>query len=312
MVKVVLWLNITWKNYVDKVVSIANKLALLRIRIICFLLTLSHYQLVLTAGKIIHFCFPARRQEKLLLKVANENQRCLLGELRTKNDYIWLNKRRRILELAATWGANKALREQLASCTRQLNAIVEPLHQAGHPVVLAPLHMVSDVLAGIVGSRVYPQQATVIVSSSAQQFPPGEDIPITYCSIHDSQQQIARHLTASLDDALQHKTNIMLFPDITPDFTHQVNISNSAKSKHILFGRAAHLHNGILRISRILAAEVVFFYLYYDKGIKIFIYPPVSYREVKEKMPVIIEQSINNHADEWLLWHTHSLFFFNE
>ncbi|WP_312990669.1 hypothetical protein [Atlantibacter hermannii] len=167
-------------------------------------------------------------------------------------------------------------------------------------------------LAGIVGSNVYPGEATIIVSSSAQQFPPGNGIPITYCSIHDNEHQIASNLLMSLEQAVEHKRNIMLFPDITPDFTHQANISGSAKAKHVLFNRTAHLHNGIVRISRMMAAQVVFFYLYYDKGIKIFIYPPVSYREVNQKLPVIIEQSIVNHPDEWLLWHTHSLFFFNE
>lgn len=312
MVQVFLWLTITWKNITDKFISAVKMFVSLRTRILCMLLARCDYQHIVAFARILHFCFPARRQDKLLQHVANENRRCLLGEPGTRIDYIWINKRRRILELAATWGANRALRDQLATCTQALNAIVGPLHDAGCPVVLAPLHMVSDVLAGIVGSNVYPGEATIIVSSSAQQFPPGNGIPITYCSIHDNEHQIASNLLMSLEQAVEHKRNIMLFPDITPDFTHQANISGSAKAKHVLFNRTAHLHNGIVRISRMMAAQVVFFYLYYDKGIKIFIYPPVSYREVNQKLPVIIEQSIVNHPDEWLLWHTHSLFFFNE
>lgn len=312
MVRVVLWINLSWKNGLDNFYSMIMKLASLYARAICSLLSIIHYRRILKLFRILRFCLPARRHDVLLHKVANENKRCLLGEKSGKIDHIWLNQRRRLLELAATYGTNQGLLQELESCSQQLNAIVEPLHRDGHPVVLAPLHMVSDVLAGIVASKVCPGHATIIVSSSAEQFLPENRFPIAYCSIHEDQHQIASRLMASLNEAVEHKTNIVLFPDITPEFTAQDNISGSAKSKHRLFGRSAHLHSGIIRLSRMMSAKVVFFNLYYDDGVKIAIQPPVSHREVKSKIAEIIEQSISNYPDEWLLWHTHSLFFFNE
>lgn len=312
MIRIILWFNLSWKNNVDAFSLLMKKIALLRIRAACLMLRFIPYQTALAVLRMLRYGFPINRQDVLLHKIANENKRCLLGEGSGKLDYLWLNQRRRVLELAATWGRNPQLLNQLARCTQQLNDIVEPLHHSGSPVVLAPLHMVSDILAGITASGVFPGQATVIVSSSAQQFPPGAGIPLTYCSIHDGQQNIASQLTASLSEAAEHKRNIMLFPDITPDFTHQANISGSAKSKCTLFGRSANLHSGIIRISKILSAKIVFFYLYYDEGIKISISPPVEPWDVKVKMAEIIEQAIRRHPNEWLLWHTHSLFFFNE
>ncbi|EPV9178835.1 ABC transporter, partial [Yersinia enterocolitica] len=38
----------------------------------------------------------------------------------------------------------------------------------------------------------------------------------------------------------------------------------------------------------------------------------LSAREVKNKLPELIETSLTQHPQDWLLWHSHSLFFINE
>lgn len=278
----------------------------------CLLLRKVNYRLFLLTLRAIQFFTPVSRQEARLSVVAKENKRCLLGKTRGVLNYPWINQRRRLLELAATYGRNKALLQELQRCSEQLNSVVKPLHDCGSPVILAPLHMVSDVLAGIVGSQVYPEHSTVVVSSSAQAFEPGKEINLRFCSIHNENHQIASELINAIAEAAQHKTNIMLFPDITPDFTHQYNISATAKFDCQLFGRAARIHSGIIRLARMLSAKVVFYHLYYDNGVKIKIYPAVDAKDIEEQAHSLIEHAIKSYSDEWLLWHTHSLFFFNE
>ncbi|MEB2649715.1 hypothetical protein SOP86_29140, partial [Pseudomonas canadensis] len=61
-----------------------------------------------------------------------------------------------------------------------------------------------------------------------------------------------------------------------------------------------------------LRAQVVFYSLYFDRGIRIHIEEPVAADRVGRVMPAIVERTLRRHADDWLLWHSHSLFFINE
>lgn len=61
-----------------------------------------------------------------------------------------------------------------------------------------------------------------------------------------------------------------------------------------------------------MSAQVVFYHLYFDNGLKIVIHPPVAARKLKDDMPRIIEQSIRDYSTDWMLWHSHSLFFIND
>jgi lauroyl/myristoyl acyltransferase len=65
-------------------------------------------------------------------------------------------------------------------------------------------------------------------------------------------------------------------------------------------------------MARMMSAKVVFYHLYYDRGLKIIIQEPVPAKKLKQEMPLIIEQSIREHSTDWMLWHSHSLFFIND
>ncbi|MCP1105647.1 ABC transporter [Serratia nevei] len=243
------------------------------------------------------------------------NRQSLLGEGRL--DFTWLMQRRRWLDIAAVYARNTALMNHLARCSAQLDRVVEPLHRAGVPVLLAPMHTVSDVLATLVGAGVYPGRATVIVSGDAQEFvqraPAGEwRQRLDYCSIHDDPRHIAGTLAQAMLEAAEHRRNIILFPDITPDYTLNSKQDATAKLACRLFDRPAHLHSGIVRLARALQAQVVFYSLYFDRGIRIHIEEPVTADRVSRAMPAIVERTLRRHADDWLLWHSHSLFFINE
>uniref|UniRef100_UPI001BD38C29 ABC transporter n=2 Tax=Serratia TaxID=613 RepID=UPI001BD38C29 len=247
--------------------------------------------------------------------VALANRQSLLGE--GKLDFAWLMQRRQWLDMAAVSARNAALMSHLAHCSAQLDQVVEPLHRAGVPVLLAPMHTVSDVLATLVGAGVYPGRATVIVSGDVQAFArrsPEDEWRqrLDYCSIHDDPRHIAGTLSQAMLEAAEHRRNIILFPDITPDYTLHSNQDVAAKLACHLFGRPAHLHSGIVRLSRALRAQVVFYSLYFDRGIRIHIEEPVAADRVGRVMPAIVERTLRRHADDWLLWHSHSLFFINE
>ncbi|WP_421355671.1 ABC transporter [Pseudocitrobacter faecalis] len=246
--------------------------------------------------------------------VATENYRCLTG----KNGHInaaWIAVRRRLLEEAATWGQNSAVRQQIARCASELDAVVAPLHQKRIPVILAPLHCVSDVLAAMVGASVTPEKAGVIVSSSAelydQQAREMGGIALSYYSIHQDSKALASGLTALLADVVKGEQNMILFPDISPDYTSQAEGALSAKLPCHLFGRAARLHNGIVRLAGAMSAQVVFYHLSYESTLQIHIHPPVNAGDTARVLPRVIEQTLQEHPHEWLLWHSHSLYFIN-
>lgn len=254
------------------------------------------------------------RSFRLRNAVANENYRCLTGH-KGRVDAAWTAVRRRLLEEAATWGQNPALLQQIRACAAKLDAVVAPLHQQNVPYILAPLHTVSDVLAAIIGACVTPGKASVVVSSSAELYNAHSralgGIALSYCSIHQENKALAGSLMDLITDVATGQQNMIIFPDISPDYTLQAEGALAAKLPCRLFGRSAKLHNGLVRLSGVIAAQVVFYHLSYDRGLRIHIHPPVSSQNVADALPDIIEATLREHPQEWLLWHSHSLYFIN-
>lgn len=246
--------------------------------------------------------------------VATQNLRSLTGQRGAVNA-AWIATRRSILEMAATWGQNPRMLRQMADCAAQLDKVVAPLHQQNIPVVLAPLHAVSDILSGMVAAGVTPGKATVVVSSSAevynQQVREMGNVSLSYCSIHQDNKQLASTLMSLMMDVAEGQQNLVIFPDITPDYTVQTEEGYSSQLACRIFDRPARLHSGVVRLSRAVSAQVVFFQLYYEGGLRIHIHEPVRARKAAAALPGIIEQSLTEHPQDWLLWHSHSLFYIN-
>lgn len=313
----VVWIYLSWKDSHRFLMPVVEKLRRFPWKAGCFISRHLHYKLLFATAHMQRWLGLVSRAQKNRAQVANANFHCLLNEKRTLNA-TWIRQRREILDLAATWGQSAQVKQQLAHCSEQLDSVVAPLHAQGSPVILAPLHMVSDVLAGIVAAAVTPGKATVIVSSSIQvetlnaQARQLGGVNLSYCSIHSDSKAIAGGLMSAIDEAAELRTNIVVFPDITPDYTLNTNETRAAKFSCQLFGRPAKLHNGIIRLARMLSAQVVFYHLWYDNGIEIHIEQPVSAKSLKTQMPEIIERCITRHPDDWMLWHAHSLYFIND
>ncbi|CAI0746388.1 ABC transporter [Serratia fonticola] len=309
------WVYLAWREALTTLARGSLPLRRAYGKTVCWLLHHGNYRWFLGLGALGRWLRLNDRGDRRRAFVAEANKQSLLGA-DYQGNFARTSQRRRLLELAATYGQSPQVAAQLARCQAELNAVVEPLHQAGHPVVLAPLHMLSDVLAGMVGAGVFPGQATAIVSVSVEVYHARArelgGVNLSYCSIHDDNREIAGNLMGAIMEAADHQRNIMIFPDISPDYTVNTNTAQTAKLSCRLFDRPANLHSGVIRIARALSAQVVFYYLYYDKEIKIHIDPPMPARSVKARLPEIVESSIVRHPEDWLLWHAHSLFFINE
>lgn len=279
-----------------------------------FFLRHSHIVLILIITKFLCQIRVLGHKYRNQNKVATANYRSLIkadGQI----DARWIAVRRFVLEEAATWGQNRQVMAQIQTCVTALDSVVAPLYQQKKPIVLAPLHMVSDVLATMVGAGVTPGNATVVVSSSAEQEKYNASarelgqVNLSYCSIHQDNKSLASRLMTLMTETATGQKNMIVFPDITPDYTIQTEEGMSSKLSCHLFGRAAKLHNGVVRLSTAISAQVVFYHLYYQNGLQIKIYPPVAAKDVAIQMPVIIENAIREYPNDWLLWHSHSLYF---
>ena len=226
------------------------------------------------------------RQYRGRSAVATQNYRCLTG-VEGRIDAGWIAMRRQLLETGATWGQHPATLAQMQACTRELDAVVAPLAAQKTPVVLAPLHCVSDILAAMVGAGVTPGKASVVVSSSAESYTVASrkmgGVALSYCSIHQDNTSLASELMALMTNVSAGRENMIIFPDIPADYTVQTPEAQSGKISCRIFGRPAKLHSGVQRFSRIVSAQVVFYHLYYQHGIKIKIYSPLRPKEVAAK-----------------------------
>jgi lauroyl/myristoyl acyltransferase len=311
---IILWSVFSVKNSLRRVHHLRGEMA--RVKLVMLRRIVRYVPITVVLGVARGLCALGLvgRAFRLQNAVATENFRCLTGQ-KTRINAVWIAVRRRLLEEAATWGQNPTLLRQLRHCADELDAVVAPLHQQKIPVILAPLHAVSDVLAAIVGASVTPGKANVVVSASAELYNQHArtlgGIQLAYCSIHQENKTLASNLMSLIADVAAGEQNMIIFPDISPDYTLQAEGALEAKLPCRLFGRAAKLHHGVVRLSGVISAQVVFYHLCYDGGLQIRIHPPVTAKAVAGAMPGIIEQTLRETPQDWLLWHSHSLYFIN-
>ncbi|EFV1354223.1 hypothetical protein HRM90_003557 [Salmonella enterica] len=246
--------------------------------------------------------------------VANANQRCLLPQ--SSLNYTLTANRREIIEFYSTWGQDTQILQQIDCCAEELRRVAKKVVDAGTPLILAPLHMMSDVAAVIVASRANPIKSTVVVSSNANEWNARAraqgNIDVDYCSVEQNTHGIGLSLATACIDVSEGTRGLIVFADMVPDYS--MRSSDKAQDKFLcrMFNRPSYLHNGLIRLSKVTKADVIFFHLYYDQQIKIRVLPAISYKNVRNELPEVIEQAITQFPQDWLLWHQHCLYFINE
>lgn len=270
------------------------------------------YAVMWTHLKRVTGCYP--KGYRLREQVAVANQKCLLPD--AVIDYTRTAQRRELLEFYATWGQDKQILQQIDRCAEELRPVIQQVLETNTPVILAPLHMTSDIVAAIVSSKASSLKTTIVVSSNAmvwnKQARKLGDIDIDYCSVEQDAKEVGLDLASVCMDVAVGERTLVMFADMVPDYTSHQRDNPQDKIKCRLFGRPAHLHNGLPRLAKVTRASVVFFYLYDDHGLNIKVLPPVKYGDVATAMPDVIEQAIRQAPKDWLLWHQHCLYFINE
>jgi len=287
----------------------------LRFRLARVLLRHLHYRWLFGLAHLARAVGLTGSAQRYRSLVARENCRCLLGDSQ-QIDFTWMSQRREILEIAATWAQNPAFVQEIEACAARLKQALQPLLDAKTPIILAPMHNVSDIVAVIIGAKAVGLPLTVIVSSNADVYHPQDRQQaglenISYCSIHAPAEGRASQLMHDLPECAAGERVMLLFPDMVQEYTKLAATGEMGAYPCRLFDRPASLHNGIVRLSRAISAQVVFYSLSFDKGLVISVDAPVAARQLPQRMPEIIEDALRRYPGDWLLWHLHTLFFTN-
>jgi maltose-binding protein MalE len=85
----------------------------------------------------------------------------------------------------------------------------------------------------MVGAGVTPGKASVVVSSSAENYTVASrkmgGVALSYCSIHQDNTSLASELMALMTNVSAGRENMIIFPDIPADYTVQTPEAQSGK-----------------------------------------------------------------------------------
>jgi hypothetical protein len=207
----------------------------------------------------------------------------------------------------------------LRACAQKLERAAAEIRLGGQPILFAPLHVVSDVLAVlVVASMNLGHNHATAISSHGQgvALGPLEAESLKGLNINLTQMDPLAlkpgEFKAAIKAIKQHRTHFVVFPDILPEITYRLNRKSMRTYDCSLFGRPAKLHSGLNDIARLSGATALFFCLMEKDGqLDIDILQAVPAAKLTEEGPRVIEAAIRKHARQWLLWHSPSLFYFN-
>ncbi|WP_170123782.1 hypothetical protein [Mangrovibacter plantisponsor] len=225
--------------------------------------------------------------------------------------------RQKVLRNSLVYG-NPALMKQLAQCASKIRQFIDGQALPCLPI-FAPMHTVSDVLAGAlpgfvtgkpitvvsvhddIGSSVHTQQNNTF-GLALEQFDPGK-----------LQGDNGTTLASLVERLLDQQTSLVIFPDALPECTTRLAGRAMSTQTMMLFGKTAAIHTGLATFSRVVKHPVLFYCLFINgqNELDVDILDYTAYRELHGKLPAIIEHAIQKYSHEWLLWHYTSFFYFH-
>ena len=215
------------------------------------------------------------------------------------------------LELG-TYHRNTTVANMLLECASQLKLVSKKVEDEGFIPIFTPLHFCSDRIAVVIAAMTSPKEMIAYSIYGKGSWGLNEK---------QNQRQYAINIKEYRPNGPAHEQRIMLkevksgskgmviFPDILPQCTQSKMLKNMSYAEVNLFNRSAIMHNGYERIAKITNGKFINYYIYWYKNcLKINIFEPTF-----ESQDVIknIEISINTHAEQWLLWHYPSFFYYN-
>lgn len=234
-------------------------------------------------------------------------------------DYPELMRRRRLLE-SAFYHSDAELAAMMADCAAKLSIARNSVIDDGFVPVFAPFHFCSDIIATIIATMVPPIRCHAYSIYEWDYFAscaPGQverlnafkaSLPQCHPDAPSAQQRaLFKELRAGL-------ANVLIFPDILPQFTSSFLGRVMRTCTVRLFERNARLHCGVEEIARIAGGKtggkIIPYYIYWQENklnIRIF-----ESCENMNELASHFELALRECGEQWILWHFSSVFYFND
>lgn len=252
---------------------------------------------------------------KILNELAGSNYTYIFNEDNTNRKKLYSNAWGTKLALELTLKAeNQQLVKQMRGLAAQLDEIVEQIEQRGKTPIFSPLHMCSDMMATMVSTMAKPCTASVVSIYKQNNFGNDEAFFARYnIYLHQvNPLKASMKLARVLRSTKKRNENTIIYADALPQCTYRIVEELMPTKTVTLFGRQGRLHSGIDRLASMVDAEVIFFYLYWEKGeLKLRAFSPVETAQLTEKTCEILETALHEKPEAWILWHIPNLFYFN-
>jgi hypothetical protein len=208
---------------------------------------------------------------------------------------------------------NPTLIQEMTACGAELNRHLLALGEASGAIILAPMHMVSDIVAGSICSFV---SRPIFAISTHRQGSVGAS-EATFLADHritllDPGSNSGAKLKSAILATKRLQSFLVVYPDVPPEVSLHLTKKPMRTFSCEIFGKPALLHSGISELANLANAQVVFFCLTEIEGkLAVEITATLPANRLLAQMPAVIEAAIARYPQNWLLWHFSSLFYFN-
>lgn len=205
---------------------------------------------------------------------------------------------------------------QLHACGAELTDYLRLHTDPNRPVILSPLHMVSDVLASVLCALINPGETLVISTHADDTLGNNEAQSLEAMGVRlkklNPLASDGPALKALLRKVRSRQSQLVIFADAPPEVTLRLTRKAMRCDEYLLFGRPARLHAGVSELARLSNAQVVFFGLHQQhRRLQLACFGVADASNLKHVLPHVIEQALCRHPESWLLWHSPSFFYFN-
>lgn len=264
---------------------------------------------------IVDFCFKLipsfRAKDELALCVQSR-----IDIQNKKDQYSSIISRKFAFEYLLANLDSKILSE-LEQCAIKINEYKSNL-QTEKPIILAPMHFVSDLIVGVMSSMVEPRESVIISTHHDDALCSNENSSLLKLNIKmkkvDPTTIKLYELKSIIKIIKEKKANFVIYPDAPPEVTHHLTGKSMKTFKCSIFKHHAKAHSGIIELAKLSNADVLFYSLFYNKKnkeINIKIHGVSSANDLEMKIPMYIEKALCEHPDDWILWSSPSFFYYN-